>query len=102
MLRAAVLGGRAAAVAHLSAVVGAALVIVDEGADLVLADAALPEADPVRVRGDEEALAGEAAALQAVLKTERWGMIGLFCRVSKLSILGYFQMKSMYVAWEYH
>ena len=74
MLRAAVLGGRAAAaVAHLSAVVGAAaLVIVDEGADLVLADAALPEADPVRVRGDEEALAGEAAALQAVLKTERW------------------------------
>ena len=77
MLRAAVLGGRPAAVAHLSAVVGAAavaaaLVIVDEGADLVLADAALPEADPVRVRGDEEALAGEAAALQAVLKTERW------------------------------
>ena len=44
------------------------LVLVDEGADLALADAALPEADPVRVGGDEEALAGEAAALQAVLK----------------------------------
>ena len=57
-----------ASVARLSAAV--ALVLVDEGADLVLADAALPEADPVRVRGDEEALAGEAAALQAVLKTE--------------------------------
>ena len=74
MLGAAVLGGRAA-VAHLSAVVCgavAALVIVDEGADLVLADATLPKADPVRVRGDEEALAGEAAALEAVLKTERW------------------------------
>ena len=44
------------------------LVLVDEGADLALADAPLPEADPVRVGGDEEALAGEAAALQAVLK----------------------------------
>ena len=59
-----------ASVARLSAVV--ALVLVDEGADLVLADAALPEADPVRVGGDEEALAGEAAALQAVLKTDKW------------------------------
>ena len=44
------------------------LVLVDEGADLALADAPLPEADPVRVGGDEEALAGEAAALKAVLK----------------------------------
>ena len=49
-------------------VVGRRLVLVDEGADLALADAALPEADPVRVGGDEEALAGEAAALKAVLK----------------------------------
>ena len=59
-----------ASVARLSAVV--ALVLVDEGADLVLADAALPEADPVRVGGDEEALAREAAAFQAVLKTDIW------------------------------
>ena len=49
-------------------VVGRRLVLVDEGADLALADAPLPEADPVRVGGDEEALAGEAAALKAVLK----------------------------------
>ena len=39
------------------------LVVVDEGTDLVLADAALPESDAVRVGGDEEALAGEAAPL---------------------------------------
>ena len=52
-------------------VVGRRLVLVDEGADLALADAPLPEADPVRVGGDEEALAGEAAALKAVLKWKR-------------------------------
>ena len=78
MLDAAVLGGRRRAdVARLSSVGAAsaavdALVLVDEGADLVLADAALPEAHSVRVRGDEEALAREAAALQTVLKTKRW------------------------------
>ena len=56
------------------------LVVVDEGADLALADAPLPEADPVRVGGDEEALAGEAAALKAVLKWKRVRRIGLLCR----------------------
>ena len=65
---AAVLG----AVAPFFAVVGRLVVLVDEGADLALADAALPEADPVRVGGDEEALAGEAAALKAVLKCQEW------------------------------
>ena len=61
-------------------VVGRRLVLVDEGADLALADAPLPEADPVRVGGDEEALAGEAAALKAVLKWKRVRRIGLLCR----------------------
>ena len=68
------------------------LVVVDEGTDLVLADAALPESDAVRVRGDEEALAGEAAALQAVLKGKD-GIYSIF-----MSIFRCFHVNLMYAA----
>ena len=89
-----VLGGRDAAVVGRSAA-GTVLVIVDKRADLVLADAALPESHSLRVGRDQETLAREAAALQTVLKLKRRDWIILSIQEVDICSVTLFTLKYM-------